>query len=164
MNVCRRELVSSIGLLILRLGMGGYMATHGLPKMQMLFKREFDQFGDPLGIGNVASLIGAASAEFVCAMLIVIGLGTRLASIPVVFTMAVAAFIVHKDDPWTMQRAFEIFAAGESEFMASKEPAMVFLFGFLTLIFTGPGRFSIDALIFCRRGSCAAPDPAEGQK
>lgn len=164
MNVCRRELVSSIGLLILRLGMGGYMATHGLPKMQTLFKGEFDQFGDPLGIGNVASLIGAASAEFVCAMLIVIGLGTRLASIPVVFTMAVAAFVVHKDDPWTMQRAFEKFAAGESEFMASKEPAMVFLFGFLALIFTGPGRFSIDALICRRRGSCAAPDPASAQR
>lgn len=133
-----RGAMASIGLLILRLGMGGYMLTHGWGKVQMLLAGEFEKFADPLGIGLTFSLIGAVFAEFVCAALVMVGLATRLAAIPLVFTMAVAAFVVHGSDPWTM-------GAG-----ASKEPAMLFLIPFLALAFTGPGRFSLDALILQR--------------
>jgi uncharacterized membrane protein YphA (DoxX/SURF4 family) len=35
----------------------------------------------------------------------------------------------------------------------SKEPALLYLIPFLALIFTGPGRISIDELIFARRKS-----------
>jgi putative oxidoreductase len=117
------------------------MMTHGWGKLMMLFRGEFDKFGDPLGIGNTMSLIGAAGAEFGCALLVVLGLMTRLAAIPLVFTMSVAAFIVHRADPWTM-------GAG-----ASKEPAMLFLIPFLALAFTGAGRFSLDAKLFGRKPS-----------
>jgi putative oxidoreductase len=128
-------MMQSVGLLVLRLGMGGYMMTHGWGKVQMVLNRQFDQLGDPIGLGNTLSLILATGAEFFCALLVVIGLGTRVAAIPVVITMGVAAFIVHGNDPWTM-------GAG-----ASKEPALLFLTAFLTLVFTGGGRFSFDALI-----------------
>ena len=47
--------------------------------------------------------------------------------------MAVAAFVVHAGDPWTL-------GAGRS-----KEPALLYLFPFLALALTGPGRFSLDA-------------------
>jgi putative oxidoreductase len=128
-------MMQSVGLLILRLGMGGYMMTHGWGKLQMVINRQFDQFGDPIGLGNTLSLILAMLAEFFCALLVLIGLGTRVAAVPVVLTMGVAAFVVHASDPWTMGGG------------ASKEPALLFLTGFLALVFLGGGRFSFDALI-----------------
>jgi len=50
----------------------------------------------------------------------------------------VAAVAVNGADPWMM-------GAGRS-----KEPALLYLVPFLALVFTGPGRFSIDALIWPR--------------
>jgi putative oxidoreductase len=139
----RHDLVTSTGLLILRLGMGGFMAAHGWGKVPMLTAGEFEKFGDPIGLGNALSLILVVFAEFVCALLVMAGLATRLAAVPIVVTMAVAAFVVHRADPWTMLQA-----AG-----ASKEPALLFLTAFLTVMFTGAGRFSLDAVLFSRARS-----------
>lgn len=139
MNATCRDFAASLGLLVLRLGMGGYMAAaHGWGKAQMVMAGKYDQFADPLELGNKMSLIGAAMAEFVCSVLVVLGLFTRVAAVPLVFTMGVAAFIVHRNDPW----------AGPPP---SKEPALMYLAAFLTLILTGPGRFSLDAAIWGRR-------------
>ena len=131
------DLSTSAGLLILRLGVGGYLLTHGFGKLQMLMAG--GTFADPIGLGGRASLVLITGAEFLCAILVMLGLATRLAAFPVVFAMAVAAFVVHGGDPWTMQPRG-----------ASKEPAMLYLFPFLALIFTGPGRFSVDALLWPR--------------
>ena len=147
MQLRPQELLTSIGLLILRLGIGGYLLTHGWGKVQMLINRQFEMFGDPIGIGSQLSLILVVFAEFVCAILVMLGLMTRLACVPVVVTMIVAALVAHGKDPWTMQAAFELFMQGKSEFPVSKQPAMMFLFPFLAMIFTGPGRISIDALL-----------------
>lgn len=140
-------LVSSIGLLILRLGAGVYLATHGWGKVQMVFAGEFDKMGDPIGLGPTASLILLAGAEFVCALLVALGLGTRLAALPVVFAMGVAAFVAHGSDPWTMGEGARLFLEGKAEFWSSKEPALLYLIPFLALVFTGPGRLSLDAMI-----------------
>jgi putative oxidoreductase len=137
MEARSKDLATSIGLLILRLGVGGYMLTHGWGKLQMLMNGA--AFGDPIGLGGRTSLLLATGAEFFCALLVVLGLATRVAAAPVVFTMGVAAFVVHANDPWTM--------TGTG---GSKEPALLFLFPFLALIFTGPGRFSLDALLWPR--------------
>ena len=136
MNSKLQETLASVGLLILRIGFGGYMMTHGWGKMQMVLSGQFDQFADPIGIGVAPSLVLAAMAEVVCAFLVLIGLFTRLNAIPVAFTMLVAAFIVHGGDPWTM--------GGDG---GSKEPALLFLTAYLTLIFTGAGKFSVDKYI-----------------
>jgi putative oxidoreductase len=141
----RHDMTTSIGLLILRLGMGGYMMTHGWPKLQKVLAGNFE-FADPLGVGAAPSLVLAVTAEFFCALLVMLGLATRLAAIPVVITMAVAAFIVHAADPWTMGGG------------ASKEPALLYLTAFLTLIFTGAGKLSLDALLWPRwRGGSNRP-------
>ncbi len=47
-----RELGNSLGLLVLRLGTGGYMLTHGWGKLQMVLAGDFDKFGDPIGLGS----------------------------------------------------------------------------------------------------------------
>lgn len=151
MNTTTHEKLSSLGLLILRIGMGGYLATHGWGKVQMVLNGQAAMFGDPIGLGPALSLYLAAFAEFVCAILVVIGLGTRLAAIPVIVTMAVAAFVAHGSDPWTMQAAAEAFFSGASKSWASKEPALMFLVPFLALVFTGAGEYSLDALIAKRR-------------
>jgi putative oxidoreductase len=151
MDARRQDLSTSIGLLILRLGVGAYMATHGWGKVQMLLAGEAEKMGDPIGIGSWPSLALVTLAEFVCALLVVVGLGTRLAAIPPVTAMGVAAFVAHGKDPWTMSEAFRLFMEGQTKFPVSKEPALMFLVPFLSLVFTGAGRFSLDAMI--RRGS-----------
>jgi putative oxidoreductase len=145
------KLTTSIGLLILRLGIAGYLATHGWGKVQMLRAGQFEMFGDPIGLGPRLSLWLVVFAEFICSLLVVVGLGTRFAALPVVFAMGVAAFVAHGRDPWTMETAARLFFAGQTKMMLSKEPALIFLAGFLALAFTGAGRLSLDALIVARR-------------
>jgi putative oxidoreductase len=146
-----RNPMCSLGLLVLRLGMGGYMLTHGWPKVQMVMARDFDSFGDPLGLGAMPSLLLVTFAEFVCAILLMIGLATRPAALPIVATMAVAAFVAHGSDPWTMQEAASRFFEGTTQYPASKLPALMFLVPFLSLALTGAGGFSIDASLRRRR-------------
>lgn len=146
-----REAAGSIGLLILRIGVGGFMLTHGWGKLQMLIAGEFDKFADPIGLGKGLSLALMTFAEFFCALAVMFGLATRFAAVPVVIGMAVAAFVVHRNDPWTMGEGAKLFMKGASKSWAAKEPAFLFLTSFLALIFTGAGRFSIDELIRRRR-------------
>lgn len=118
--------------LFLRIAFGGLMLTHGYPKMIKLFSTPFSEvaFPDPLGIGAGLSLIFTVLAEFVLAAMILIGFKTKLASIPLAFTMAVAALVVHAGDP-----------------VASREKAILYLAGFLVLSLIGGGSFSLDGYL-----------------
>jgi putative oxidoreductase len=122
-----------IGLLIFRTLIGAFMFFgHGLGKMRG-FSEMMYTFPDPIGMGPTASLVAAIFAESVCAILIFLGLATRVAALPLLFTMLVAAGVVHAGDPW-----------------AKKELALLYAIPCLTLLFTGPGMFSIDALLKSR--------------
>lgn len=147
----RTDLSTSIGLLILRLGIGGYLLSHGVGKLRMLLGGEYAQFGDPIGIGPAPSVALVTISEFLCALLVIVGLGTRFAAVPVVISMAVAAFVAHAQDPWSSETAAMAFFAGTSKTWFSKEPAMLFLIVFLGLAFTGAGALSLDGLIRRRR-------------
>ena len=151
MEAERTEVSASIGLLLLRLGIGGYLITHGWGKLQMLLAGGAETFGDPIGLGSTLSLLLVTTSEFLCALLIVLGLATRLAAVPVVITMAVAAFVIHAGDPWTMEAAANAFFSGASKTWFSKEPALLYLIPFLSLVFTGGGKISLDGLIAMRR-------------
>lgn len=122
-----------LGLLLLRLFAGGVMLTHGLPKLQMVLSGTF-KFGDPIGIGPEASLILVTFAEVVCAILLILGLFTKLATVPLIIDMAVAFFIAHAADEFGM-----------------KEMPLLYLGMYLVLFFTGPGRYSLDRGIFHER-------------
>ncbi|MGM0555749.1 MAG: DoxX family protein [Myxococcota bacterium] len=118
---------TDIGLLLLRAGAGLTMAFgHGWGKL-LAFGEKAASFKDPLGIGNELSMAATIGTEFFAAILVVIGLGTRFASASLVFTMGVAAFIVHGADPF-----------------GSKEKAILFGIMFLVLAVTGGGKFSAD--------------------
>ena len=150
MDTRDKDVLTSFGLLILRVGVGGFMATHGWGKLQMVLAGDFDKFGDPIGLGSGPSLVMVTGAEFFGALLVVVGLATRFAAATLVFAMGVAAFVAHGSDPWTMGEGARLFMAGEARSWAAKEPALLFFIPFLALVFTGAGKFSLDAPLWSR--------------
>jgi putative oxidoreductase len=130
-----RDMLGAIGLLFLRVSFGLMMLVgHGWPKLAG-FAEKSEGFPDPFGVGSYTSLILAIAAEVGCSALVVLGLGTRLAAIPLAVTMGVAAFMIHANDP--------LFMGGG----AAKEPALIYLSAFGALIFTGGGILSLDRLV-----------------
>jgi putative oxidoreductase len=140
---------TSIGLLVLRVGIGAYVASHGIGKLHLVLEGKFDQFADPIGIGTGASLVLVMLAEFFGALAVIVGLATRFSAAAIAFSMLVAAFLVHGSDPWTMEEAAKRMMAGEAKSLASKEPALLYAIANLALVLTGAGRISLDAAL-CR--------------
>ncbi len=120
-------------LLGLRILIAIFMLTHGYSKMTRLIAGEM-RFGDPIGIGPGPSLFLAVFAEVICSVLLLIGLGTRLATIPLIITMLVAAFIAHGDDPFS-----------------NKEKALLFVLVYFTILVLGAGKYSVDQWIAGRK-------------
>jgi len=120
----------SLGLLILRTGTGLTMAFgHGMGKLTSFGVRAAN-FPDPLGVGSSLSMGLTVFAEFFCALALVLGLFSRGVVIPLVITMTVAAFVIHGDDPFGKQ-----------------ELPLLFLTAFVTILFAGPGRYSVDRIL-----------------
>lgn len=125
-----KPLGTDLGLLILRLSAGGIMAySHGWGKLQKLMSGDMS-FADPIGVGEEASLVLTVFAEFLCGILVALGLFTRAALVPLIITMLVAVFIIHADDPF-----------GKMEF------GLLYLIPYITLFLTGPGKVSLDKQI-----------------
>jgi putative oxidoreductase len=115
-------------LLLLRLTFGCLLfLNHGWPKV-LAFEEKFHSFPDPLGVGSEISYGLTLFGEVFCPVLIVLGLFTRYATIPVVITMLLAVFIIHGAEP-----------------LAKKEMAIIYLVPFLILLISGPGKISLDA-------------------
>jgi putative oxidoreductase len=115
-----------VGLLLLRLWLGVSMVwLHGWGKLLGAFSGKLT-FLDPIGIGQVPSLLLAIFAEVGCSVLLMLGLGTRWAALILAFTMGVAFFVVNGG----------AFAKGEL--------AWAYLGSCLVLFVAGAGRFSMD--------------------
>ena len=102
---------------------------HGWGKLMNVFGGNF-QFLDPLGIGPTASLILAAFAEAICAMLIIAGFWTRLASLILSINMAVAVFFVHLPG---------------GDWFGDMELPVLYLVAFIVIFLLGPGKYSVDS-------------------
>lgn len=126
----KKTVLEDIGLLIMRLGAGSLILTHGYPKLMRFFGDAPIKFMDFLGLGPVVSLSLAVFAEFFCAILIIIGFKTRLATVPLMVTMLTAALVAHAGDPF-----------------GRKELPLLFFFMFLSIMIFGAGKFSIDGMI-----------------
>ncbi len=119
------------GLLALRLWFGlSIFLIHGLAKLQN-FGATVATFRDQMGI---PSLFGAAAvlSESLCAILLVLGLATRLSAAFLATTMAVAFIKVHHG----------VLQQGNP---ASGEMAFLYLGAFFVLFLAGAGKYSADA-------------------
>ena len=121
--------LASFGLLLLRVAICAMMLTHGLNKL-LNFSAMSQEF-DPIGMGGALSLSLVIFAELFCSIAVILGLFTRLAVFPLIFAMCVAALVAH---------------AGQA--FSTKELALLYLTFFTVILITGPGRYSIDRLLW----------------
>ncbi len=119
----------SLFLLTARIIFGALFMSHGIQKITQ-FSELSQAFPDPLRVGSTISLILAIFGELICSLLFISGLLYRLALIPMIFTMIMAFFIIHGNDPF-----------------AARELSFVYLIIFVLLFISGPGKYSIDRLI-----------------
>jgi len=125
-----KENAQSATLLVFRVAFAILLMLHGWQKIQN-YSMLSSVFPDPIGLGSQISLTLAISAEFVAGLFVIAGFLTRLALIPMAFTMGVAFFVTHAADPFQV-----------------KELAFVYLVALVILFIAGPGRFSVDNLLF----------------
>lgn len=124
----------SFSLLVLRLWLGLAMFfIHGLDKLNN-FNHYAAMFPNPIGIGVKPGLVLVTLAETLGALLLVLGLLSRLGALMLAIDMGVAFFLVHK------------MAVGMAAH--SGELAFIYLAGFVALLLAGPGRFSVDKALF----------------
>jgi len=122
-------LAFNLATLILRVGLGILMIpNHGWAKLSH-FAEKKEKFMDFMGLGSTVSLGLATFAEFFCSILLILGLFTRLATIPLIVTVLVI-LNVHK---W--------------QFFGEHELVPAFLIGYVAILLLGPGKFSLDAKI-----------------
>ncbi len=126
---------ADLAALLLRLIFGGLFIWHGWVKIEN-YDIYLPMTKDIIGIGAKLTYNLLIFAEFFCGILIPIGFLTRLAVLPIAFSMGVAYFIAHGKDK------FEI-----------KELAFLFMVLSLVVFVLGSGRYSIDGMIQKRKPS-----------
>lgn len=119
----------NFAMLVLRLGLGVLMLSHGYSKL-IHFSAMKGNFLNFIGLGSTLSLILDIFAEFFCSIFLILGLFSRVTVIPILIAMSVALFKVHHGD---------IFGAGER--------ATIYIVCSITILFCGPGKISVDGMI-----------------
>lgn len=120
---------ANAALLLLRLGVGALMIHHGYDKL-VHFGEYQDKFMNFMSLGKTGSLALVVFAEFFCSLFLILGLFTRLATIPLIITMAVALFKAH-----------------DGKFFGDGEMAALYITCYLGLLIIGPGKISVDGMI-----------------
>jgi putative oxidoreductase len=135
----------ALALLLVRLVMGLAFILHGWPKIQ-------NPMGwmNAMGGSSVPSVLQAlaALAEFGGGIGLILGLLTPIAAFGLVCQMIGAFVLVHlpQGHPFVSQSG------------PSYELPLVYLMVAIILIALGPGKWSLDALLFARKGLSKEPD------
>jgi putative oxidoreductase len=126
-----------IGLFILRLVFAFTLIYgHGFGKLSLIFSGHEIRFLDPIGIGPTLSFYLAAFAEAICTIFLIALMFSRFAA----FIFSLNFVVIFSFHAFIAKDGFEIL-----------EPRLFYLFCFVALIFTGPGRISLDQLFFNKR-------------
>jgi len=121
------------GLFFLRIAVSCMMLTHGIPKF-LSYSEKLHTFSDPLGVSSPVSLTLAIGAEVFCSIALLLGLRTRLAAVPLLFTMLVASILVLGGDPFQ-----------------KRELPLMFALIYATLMICGGGALQLDYWINKKR-------------
>jgi len=121
---------TDLGLLLLRVVFGGMLFfRHGWGKL-IGFSQNAIGFPDPFHVGGQVSLALAVFAEVFCALCVCVGLGTRIACIPLLITFVTIVFVVLASTPF-----------------GQREVAMMYLAAFGVIALIGPGNLSLDHMM-----------------
>jgi putative oxidoreductase len=139
------KITSDIGALILRLAAGAIFIPHGWPKV--MGDGGAAAFAADMATSyNIPTFLGylAAYSEVVGAILLIVGLFTRLDALLLAGTMFVAAFIVQLPDA-----LYEVPPDAIKFFVMMKgiELPLALFAICLAIVLTGPGRVSLDHVL-----------------
>jgi len=109
---------------------GELIIVHGLKKIGVGIAQA-EVVPNPLGLPEMLNQVFATGANIVCPLLIILGLFTRLAAIPIVAVTLTGYFVVHGNDS-----------------LLERDIPFMFSVAFLFIIAVGPGRYSIDNKFF----------------
>ena len=124
--------LKDFGLLVFRLIIGFFMLTHGWQKLSN-FSEMSQQFPPMLGLSSQVALSLIIFAEFFCSIALILGLFTRLAAIPLIIGMSVAAFVAHSGQPF-----------------GARELPLLYLGMYVVILLTGGGKISLDTLLYSK--------------
>lgn len=104
--------------------------THGMKKL-LNFEDTIQHIPDPMGIGGEISTVVAIIANIVAPLFVILGFGTRLATLPILSVTLMGFFIVHGNDPW-----------------AVRDVPLMYSLAYLLIFFMGAGKYSLDHKFF----------------
>ena len=121
----------TMGLILIRITLGLFLIYHGweiLDPVKMKEYQQWDAFKNPSGEFMVYA---GKAAELVAGILYVVGFLTRFASLLVIGTMGYIAFFLGNGIIWN-----------------NDQHPFLFILLALVFFFTGPGKLSLDKMIF----------------
>lgn len=101
------------------------LIVHGLPKA-LHYSSQLAAIEDPLHLGKTLTLSFAIFAEVLCPVLMIAGIATRLAALPIIVITLMALTLVHPE--WTLDQA---------------QFAWMLLILFGTIVIGGAGRYRV---------------------
>jgi putative oxidoreductase len=122
------------GLAIVRIIFGALMVYHGKEVFDPELMKEYANWDSISGASGLLMVYLGKGSEFVGGLFLLLGIFTRVASLMTMGTMLYITFIVGGGKFW----------------YEDQHPFMFALFGLLFL-FTGPGAFNLDEVIFKKR-------------
>lgn len=135
--VCLLVCLQSVFLLAIRLKWGWDFFQTGKGKLENLPKviDFFTSLNIPFPEVNA---VMAGTTECVGGLFLLLGLGSRIVTVPLVFTMCIAYLTAHTEELHSFFSDFDKF---------SSAPPFLFLYAALIVLLFGPGKISLDYLI-----------------
>src|SRR5688572_5857620 len=124
---------ANIGLAVLRIGVGGVFAAHGLQKLVVLGIPGVAGFMSQLGLPfPTLSALAVTATELLGGLALVAGAFTRIAALPLAFSMLVAGLTAHLKGGFFLPSGVEY--------------VLVLFLASVALALTGPGAWAVDNL------------------
>jgi len=101
--------------------------VHGLRKFRQQPGEAAEVVPNPLGLPAALNQLVATFSDTVVPVLVILGVGTRLAVLPTIGVTAIGYFVVHRHDS-----------------VAVRDVPYIYTICFLLLLFLGPGTYSVD--------------------